>query len=197
MNKLRLATEKDAEGILNIYGPYILNTSFTFETELPTIPAFAERINNYLQNWPWLVCEIDGMIAGYAYGGRYRERTAYQWCVESSIYIHDVFQKAGVGRALYAALIEILKRQGFRNVYAVINLPNEKSVAFHEKSGFNYFATYEKVGYKLGKWKNVGWWQLSINDFNGEPTAPIKFSELNKDFLPQLFEEKSKLIKRG
>lgn len=197
MNKLRLATEKDAEGILNIYGPYILNTSFTFETELPTIPAFAERINNYLQNWPWLVCEIDGMIAGYAYGGKYRERTAYQWCVESSIYIHDDFQKAGIGKALYEALIETLKRQGYRNIYAVINLPNEKSVAFHESLGFKYFATYEKVGYKLGKWKNVGWWQLSINEFDDEPAAPIKFSELNKDFLPQLFEEKSKLIKRG
>ena len=197
MNPIRLATTKDAEGILNIYVPYILNTSFTFETELPSVPAFADRINEYLKNWPWLVCEIDGMIAGYAYGGKHRERTAYQWCVESSIYIHDDFQKAGIGKALYAALIEIFKRQGFRNVYAVINLPNDKSVKFHESCGFEYFATYENVGYKLGKWKNVGWWKLSVNEYGDEPAAPIKFSEMNKDFLPALFEEKSKLIRLG
>lgn len=194
MKNIRLATAKDAESILKIYEPYILNTSFTFETEPPSVPAFAERINEYLKSWPWLVCEINGMIAGYAYAGKHRERAAYQWCVESSIYIHDDFQKAGVGKALYAALIEILKKQGFRNVYAVINLPNEKSVAFHESFGFTYFATYEKVGYKLGKWKNVGWWQLPINEYNDEPAPPIKFPELNKDFLPQLLAQKSKLI---
>jgi phosphinothricin acetyltransferase len=92
-------------------------------------------------------------------------------------------------------LIEILSKQGFRNVYAVINLPNDNSVQFHENCGFEYFATYEKVGYKLGKWKNVGWWKLSVNEYGNEPAAPIKFSELNKDFLPVLFAEKSKLIR--
>ncbi|MBS1919393.1 MAG: N-acetyltransferase [Bacteroidetes bacterium] len=193
---IRLATPLDAQDILNIYAPYIRNTSFTFETEIPSLSDFANRINDYLKQWPWLVCEINGMIAGYAYGGKYRERTAYQWCVESSIYIHDDFQKNGIGKTLYDVLIEILNRQGFRNVYAVINLPNEKSVAFHESLGFTYFAIYEKVGYKLGKWKNVGWWQLSINEYGDEPKPPITFSELNKDFLPALLEEKSKMIKR-
>lgn len=187
MSLVRLATPEDAAGILAIYAPYIANTSFTFETELPSVNDFAERIRNYLIQWPWLVCEANGMITGYAYATRYRERTAYQWCVESSIYIHDDFQKAGIGKILYTALFEILKRQGFNNVYAVINLPNEKSVAFHEKLGFHYFATYEKVGYKLGKWKNVGWWQLSLNTYGDEPAAPVKFSDLPKDFLPELF----------
>ena len=192
---IRIATENDAEGILSIYQPYIENTSFTFETEVPTLDAFKERINTYLINFPWLVCEINNVIGGYAYGGKHRERTAYQWCVESSIYIHDDFQKCGIGKALYLALIEILRKQGFRNVYAVINLPNDNSVKFHENCGFEYFATYEKVGYKLGKWKNVGWWKLSINEYGDEPAAPIKFSELNKNFLPALFTEKSKLIR--
>lgn len=194
MAVIRLANEKDAAGILAIYAPYIQNTSFTFETELPSIEAFAEKINTYLINWPWLVCETDGIIAGYAYATRYRERVAYQWCTESSVYIHDNYLRAGIARALYTALFEILKRQGFRNVYAVINLPNDRSVAFHESCGFKYFATYEKVGYKLGKWKNVGWWQLSINDYEDEPATPIKFSELNKDFLPALFQEQVKKI---
>ena len=190
MTVLRLATPADAKGILEIYAPYITKTSFTFEIEVPSIEEFAERIKTYLINWPWLVCEVDGKIAGYAYGARYRERVAYQWCTESSIYIHDDFQKTGIGKLLYKTLFDILKRQGFRNVYAVINLPNEKSVAFHEKLGFTYFATYEQVGYKLGKWKNVGWWRLIVNEFEDEPAAPMKFSDLDKDFLPTLFEEK-------
>ncbi|TMI66096.1 MAG: N-acetyltransferase family protein [Bacteroidetes bacterium] len=195
MANIRLATTHDAAGILEIYAPYIENTSFTFETEVPSLEDFQKRISDYLINWPWVVCEIDGVITGYAYGAKYRERTAYQWCVESSIYIHDDFLKHKIGKALYEALIEILKRQGYRNIYAVINLPNDRSVKFHESCGFTYFATYEKVGYKLGKWKNVGWWQLSINEYGMDPLAPIKFSELKKDFLQDLFEEKSKMIR--
>jgi phosphinothricin acetyltransferase len=189
MTVLRLATPAHAKGILNIYAPYIQNTSFTFETEVPSIEQFEERIRTYLLNWPWLVCEIDGVIAGYAYATRHRERTAYQWCVETSVYVHDGYQKKGIAKTLYTSLFEILKKQGFRNVYAVINLPNDKSVGFHESFGFEYFATYEKVGYKLGKWKNVGWWKLSINEYGDEPAAPIKFSELNKDFLPAVFDK--------
>jgi len=195
MIDLRLATEKDAPGILAIYAPYIESTSFTFETGTPTKEAFEERIRTYLQNWPWLVCEVDGVIAGYAYATRYRERTAYQWCTESSVYIHDDFQRGGIARALYTGLFEILKRQGFRNIYAVINLPNDKSVAFHESCGFEYFATYEKVGYKLGKWKNVGWWRLIVNEFGMEPAAPIKFADLDKTFLPALLAGKVKEIR--
>jgi L-amino acid N-acyltransferase YncA len=196
MNLIRLATPADAKGILNIYAPYIVNTSFTFETDVPSIEEFAERIKIYLLNWPWLVYEIDGLIAGYAYATRYRERTAYQWCVESSVYIHDDFQKMGIAKALYTTLMEILKKQGFRNVYAVINLPNDKSVAFHESCGFQYFATYEKVGYKLGKWKNVGWWRLIINEFGDEPAAPIKFSELGNEFLTGIFKNAANPVKK-
>lgn len=196
MTIIRLATTNDAQGILNIYTPYIEDTSFTFETEVPSVEEFAERIKTYLINWPWIVCEMDGIITGYAYATRHRERTAYQWCVESSIYIHDNFQRAGIARTLYTALFDILKLQGFRNVYAVINLPNEKSVAFHETLGFNYFATYENIGYKSGKWKSVGWWKLSINEYGDEPSTPIKFSEMNKGFLSALFAEKGKGLKK-
>lgn len=178
MIPIRLAVPADAQQILDIYGPYIRDTSFTFETEVPSVDAFAERIHSYSQHWPWLVCEMDDIIVGYAYGARYRERTGYQWCVESSVYIHDRFQKTGIATALYTTLFELLKKQGYRNVYAVINLPNEKSVAFHEKMGFTHFATYEKVGYKLGKWKDVGWWQLVVNEYGEDPEPPVTFCEL-------------------
>lgn len=183
---IRLAEPADAEGILAIYAPYIANTSFTFETDVPSLNDFAERISTYQLQWPWLVCEIDGTIAGYAYATRHRERVAYQWSVESSVYIHDDHLRAGIAQALYTALFAILKEQGFRNVYAVINLPNDRSVAFHERCGFTYFATYEKVGYKLGKWKNVGWWRLIINEFGDEPQAPVRFAELEKTRIREI-----------
>src|SRR5712691_1555962 len=101
MNTIRLARPSDAMSILGIYAPYILNTSFTFETEVPTNESFAQRIISCLEDWPWLVCEIDGVPAGYAYAARHRERAAYQWCVESSVYVHDNFQQRGAARSLY------------------------------------------------------------------------------------------------
>lgn len=176
---IRLATPADAGGILDIYAPYIADTSFTFETEVPSVAAFAERIRSYLHNWPWLVCEAGGRIAGYAYSSRYRERTGYQWCVECSVYVHDDYLRRGVGRALYTPLFEMLKRQGFRNVFAVINLPNDRSVRFHESLGFQWFATYDHVGYKLGNWKDVGWWRLTINDYTDGPAPPTRFADMD------------------
>lgn len=184
---IRLATIADAPGILAIYVPYIQNTSITFETDVPSVQDFAERIDHYLELAPWLVYELDGEIAGYAYASRYRERVAYQWSIECSVYVHDDFQKRRIAAKLYSALIAILKQQGFCTVYAVINLPNEKSVAFHEKMGFIYFATYNNVGYKLGKWKNVGWWQLQLNEYVNEPAAPILFSQMNNFDFASLF----------
>jgi L-amino acid N-acyltransferase YncA len=186
MAVIRLATPADAQGILDIYAPYILHTSLTFETEVPHLDAFRERIRSYLIHWPWLLCEEDGTIMGYAYASRYRERTGYQWCVETSVYIRENFQKRGIGSSLYRTLIEILKQQGYRNVYAVINLPNDASVKFHERLGFRWFASYENVGYKLGTWKTVGWWHLAINGYSDNPPPPVKFSELDKNLVLQI-----------
>jgi L-amino acid N-acyltransferase YncA len=180
---IRIATEDDAIEILNIYAPYITDTSFTFEMDVPTITDFKKRIRNYLETYPWLVYEVNGEIAGYAYAARHRERVAYQWCTESSIYVHAKYRGIDIGRKLYSALTEILKLQGFRNVYAVINLPNDKSVSFHERCGFKWFATYENVGYKLGRWKNVGWWKLQVNEYKDDPTPPIKFPDLDRSLL--------------
>ena len=189
---IRLANKKDAKDILAIYAPYIQNTSLTFETEVPSVEAFAERIESYLKKWPWLVFEMDGKIVGYAYATKHRERTAYQWSVESSVYIHDDYMRHGIAKTLYETLFAILKTQGFRNVYAVINLPNDRSVAFHEKCGFEYFTTFEQVGYKLGRWKNVGWWRLVVNEFTDEPEAPVDLSEMDKDVVEGMIEMNNK-----
>lgn len=183
---IRLARPEDTSSILEIYAPYIRDTSITFETEVPSESEFAGRIRTYMINFPWLVFEKDQKVAGYAYAARYRERAAYQWGVECSVYIHPEFHRAGIARQLYQALFRILKFQGFTTVYAVINLPNDSSVALHETLGFHHFATYEKVGYKLGRWKNVGWWQLTLNDYIDNPPPVTKFSEISTSAIDRL-----------
>jgi phosphinothricin acetyltransferase len=186
---IRLANPTDAVAMLAIYAPYIRHTSLTFETGVPAVADFANRIRSYLENWPWIVYEKDGQVLGYAYASRYRERVAYQWSVECSVYIHDDHFRSGIAKKLYTPLFSILKTQGFTTVYAVINLPNDRSVAFHESMGFSYFATFKKVGYKLGKWKDVGWWQLQLNDYADEPSPPKKFSALDNEMVEKLLAE--------
>lgn len=187
---IRLAHPQDAAAILDIYSPFIRDTSLTFEIDVPSVDEFASRIQSYLVNWPWLVCEVEGRMAGYAYASRYRERAGYQWSVECSVYIHPDFFRMGIASDLYSVLFSILKAQGYRNVYAVINLPNDSSVAFHQSMGFYFFAVYENVGYKLGKWKNVGWWQLTLNDYSNEPSPPVRFADLDKGVVGQLIHKR-------
>jgi L-amino acid N-acyltransferase YncA len=186
MNKIRLAKTDDASGLLEIYGPHIINSAITFETEIPSVSDFGQRIITYQQNWPWLVYEMDGIIAGYAYATKHRDRAAYQWCVESSVYIHPDFQQKGIAKKLYMILFEILKHQGCRNVYAGITLPNDKSVAFHKSFGFSWIADYENIGFKLGKWNTVSWWQLQLNGYSDDPVAPIKFPQVATSFLSKV-----------
>ena len=183
MDTIRLAKPADADVLLAIYAPYIIHTAFTFETEVPSTEDFEHRIITYQQNWPWLVYEINGVIAGYAYASKHRERAAYQWCVESSVYVHNDFQQKGIAKALYKTLFEILKYQGCRNVYAGITLPNDKSVAFHKNFGFTWLAEYKNIGYKLNKWNTVSWWQLQLNDYSDNPAAPIKFPDIDISLL--------------
>jgi L-amino acid N-acyltransferase YncA len=194
MNTIRLANVSDAESILAIYAPYIVKTSFTFDTDVPDGKSFAQRIISYQQSWPWLVCEIDGAVAGYAYASKHRERTAYQWCVESSVYVHDNFQRRKIANALYDALFAVLKHQGCRNVYAGITLPNDKSIAFHKNIGFTWVADYKNIGYKLNQWSTVSWWQLQLNDYSNNPEEPLKFPFVESSLLQNIFDEKSKMI---
>jgi phosphinothricin acetyltransferase len=186
MNTIRRAKPADADALLSIYAPYIAGSAFTFETEVPSTAAFAKRIEVYQENWPWLIFEIDGIIAGYAYATKHRERTAYQWCVESSVYVNDDYQKRGIAKALYTALFSILKYQGCRNVYAGITLPNDKSISFHKKYGFMWIADYKNIGYKLSKWHTVSWWQMQLNDYSNEPEAPLKFPQVDATFLESI-----------
>ena len=178
MNKIRPALSTDTSSILDIYAPYILNTTVSFETSVPTIKDFSERIIANEESWPWLVYESEGVIAGYAYASKHRERAAYQWCVETSVYLDDRFQQKGIATKLYQTLFAILKYQGCRNVYAGITLPNEKSVHFHEKMGFKKIADYKNIGYKFNGWHTVRWYELQLNDYTDSPTPFKKWKEI-------------------
>jgi phosphinothricin acetyltransferase len=187
MVQVRVANASDARQILEIYTPYILGTAFTFETEVPSEAEFKERMQKYLHARPWLVCTLDGSVICYVYASGHRERAAYQWCCESSVYTKKDFQGMGIGRELYKVLFLILKMQGYRNIYAGITLPNEPSIKLHEKCGFTHFATYDNIGYKLGEWKNVGWWKLSVNHYDRKPSPPIAFGEMDPILFNEIF----------
>jgi len=192
--EVRMAKKEDASQILEIYSPSILTSTTSFETMVPSVADMQNRIEACLQKYPWIVCEVDGKIAAYVYASKHREREAYQWTCESSVYVHSDFKGKGIGGELYEALFQLLELQGFRNVYAGIALPNEASVRLHEKCGFVHFTTYENVGYKFGDWHTVGWWKLQVNDYDPEPPPPLKLSQLSAENVSGLFKEKARKI---
>ena len=176
MATIRMATEDDAAGVQAIYAPIVRTTAISFELEPPTVSDMRRRIVETLQGWPWLVCEQRGAVLGYVYASLYRVRFAYQWSVDVTVYIGEQHRRCGVGRALYTALFRLLTLQGFYNAYAGITLPNVGSVALHESLGFEPVGVYRSVGFKLGSWHDVGWWQLALQPRALPPDPP---SDLN------------------
>lgn len=194
MTNVRLATTNDAQEILEIYSHSILDTAISFETEVPSVEEMQKRIGSCLEIFPWIVCAVNGKVAGYVYASKHRERKAYQWSCDCTVYIHEDFKGKGIGKALYELLFRLLKLQGFRNVYAGITLPNEASVRIHEKCGFEKFAEYENVGYKFDNWHTVGWWKLQINNYDLNPPPPLKLSELGSETLQSQFHRTAQAI---
>ncbi|MEH2394565.1 MAG: arsinothricin resistance N-acetyltransferase ArsN1 family B [Nostoc sp.] len=177
---IRLANESDALKMLAIYAPVVRETSISFEIEPPSETEFQGRIKNYQQQMPWLVCQINGELLGYAYATPYRTRAAYQWSVESSVYVNVEHRRKGVAKALYSSLFQLLQLQGFYNVFAAIALPNPASVAVHEAVGFSPVGVFCKVGYKFSEWHDVGWWQLSLQQQPLPVNPPLSLLELQK-----------------
>src|SRR5215207_1250109 len=194
MIQVRIASPDDAPGILKIYAPYILTTAFSFETVVPDIGQFEQRITAGLLRFPWIVCTKKDAVAAYVYASAHREREAYQWSCECSVYVADDCKGLGIGKELYMLLFQLLKMQGMKNVYAAITLPNDASVRLHEKCGFRHFATYDHIGYKLGTWHNVGWWKLQLNDYDLKPPPPLRFSQLDPSLYSTLFETAAQRI---
>jgi L-amino acid N-acyltransferase YncA len=178
MATVRFAEAGDAAAIAEIYRPEVEASAISFETEAPDAAEMARRIAATLERVPWLVCARADEVLGYAYASRHRERAAYRWCVDASAYVHLDWRRHGVGRALYTALFALLVEQGFYAAHAGITLPNRASVALHESVGFRPVGVYPRVGYKLGAWHDVGWWQLPLRERVGEPPPPRPLPEI-------------------
>jgi phosphinothricin acetyltransferase len=172
--RVRPANAADAAACLDIYRPYVLDTVISFETEVPTVEQMADRISRAHE---WLVLDADNVVTGYAYAAQFNPRAAYRWAVETTIYLAPSVRRTGGGRMLYTELLRRLADRGFRRAFAGIAQPNEASNALHKAFGFRPVGYYPRVGWKLGAWRDVEWWQLDLlgpseNEADPEPPSP-------------------------
>lgn len=187
MIKLRIATVEDARELLGIYTPFIEKTAVTFEYEIPSVEEFASRIEQVLQEYPYLVAQMDGKIVGYAYAGRFKPRIGYRWAVETSVYVDESKKKMGIGKALYQALEEILKLQNILNMNACVAYPIKEdehlttnSAQFHKRLGFRVVGEFHQSGYKFNRWYNMIWVEKHIGE-HVENQPPIRlFDEVRE-----------------
>jgi len=161
---IRDATAADSGALLAIYAPFVRDTAVSFELEAPTAEAFVERIVRAQSKWAWLVAERDGGVAGYAYGSPFRDRAAYRFSVEVSVYVAPDSRGTGIGRSLYETLFAILVAKGFCTAFAGITVPNDPSVSFHRALGFTEVGVFRRAGWKLGAWHDVSWWQRPLRE---------------------------------
>ncbi len=194
--QIRVVQQKDVQDILDIYEPFVLKSAVSFEENVPDIDEMWHRISSIVNELPYLVCEINSKVVAYVYASNHRQRGAYRWSKEVSVYVHPNFRKNKIASALYFCLFEILKVQGITNVLAGITVPHSSSIDFHEKLGFKKVAEYEAVGFKLGQWHNVGWWEMKL--FHELPVPKeiiIPFPAIqNSPFIKNIFEQGKELI---
>ena len=178
---LRIATEEDVPEILDIYAPYILTTTITFEYDVPTEAEFLQRFREITARFPWLVWEEDGKILGYAYASAPFSRRAYDWCAEPSIYLRPEARGRGLGKKLYAALEEILAAQGFAVSYAIITSENVSSIAFHEVLGYRKCGFLDNCGLKFGRWLGVYWLEKRLKSVEIPTKPPVAWQVFMQD----------------
>ena len=170
---VRAATPRDAAAMQAIYAPVVEDTVISFEATPPTVDEFASRIQVTTERFPWLAAEVDGEVVGYAYAGRHQERAAYRWSVDVSLYVAAGWRGRGAGTVLYGVLFDELRALGYVSAYAGITLPNDASVAVHQKLGFVPVARFPDVGFKHGSWHDVGWWHLALQVPPAAPAEPV------------------------
>jgi phosphinothricin acetyltransferase len=170
--RLRDATGGDAEACATIYAPYVTGTAVSFELEPPTAADMAGRIASAGDRHAWLVLEDGGRVVGFAYGQPFRERAAYRWACETSVYLEVGRRRTGGGRVLYEALLARLGERGYRRAFAGMTLPNPASEGLHRALGFEPVGVYRKVGWKHGAWHDVAWVQKAIDSDQDPPAEP-------------------------
>lgn len=161
---IRDARASDANALLDIYAPFVTGTAVSFELTPPTVAEFEARISSAQSQWAWLVAERGGEVVGYAYASAFRTRAAYRFTVETSAYVHPAHRGHGVAGALYRRLFAVLIEKGYCNAYAGIALPNDASVAFHKSLGFTPVGVFHRGGWKFGKWHDISWWEIALQD---------------------------------
>ncbi len=175
--------DRDAERIAAIYLPVVERTAASFEEVAPDTAQTRRRMANTLRRTPWLVAERSGRVVGFGYAGPHRSRPAYRWSVEVSAYVGAPERGRGVGRALYAFLLPLLREQAYVHAYAAVTLPNPASEALHERAGFRRFAVFDDVGHKLGAWHSVAWYEVRLAAPGQPPAEPVAFPDLPADRL--------------
>ena len=178
---IRFAATDDVAQMLAIYTPYVENTTFSFEYTPPSYETFLTRFTKYTAQLPWLVWEEGGKVLGYAYGSLPFERAAYAWCAEVSVYLAPHAHGRGIGRKLYAVLEEILWRQGYRKIYALVTSENTGSLAFHQKVGYRFCAEFSNCGFKFGRWLGVTWLEKQSNTVEIPSGFPVPWSSIVKN----------------
>jgi phosphinothricin acetyltransferase len=184
---IRIAHADDAAAVHDIYTPSVLHGVETFETELPGIDTMRERILTRLRHYPWIVWEEEGRVLAYAYASRFRERAAYDWIAETSIYVHADARRRGIARKLYGTLLEVMRLQGINQAVGVITLPGQSSVTMHESMGFTPAGVWRSSGYKLEQWWDVGVWQKQLQPTQTPPRPVTPFPAVDADRLQTLF----------
>ena len=174
---IRLATSDDAHAVAAIYAPFCETNAVSFEEVAPSPDVMRSRIQAVGAERPWIVLEDDDIV-GYAYAAPHHERAAYRWSVSTAIYVSTAHHRRGAGRALYMALFELLRALGYHNATAGITLPNAASIRLHEAFGFSLIGIYRNIGYKLGEWRDVAWYQATIQPPSVEPGTPKSIREL-------------------
>jgi len=179
---IRFALPADAARLAAIYAPSVVDCETSFEIAPPDAAEMARRIAAGSAFFPWLVCEAEGNVVGYAYAGAHRAREAYRWSVDVSAYVDGSAHRRGVGRALYAALFELLALQGFKTAYAGITQSNAKSIAMHRALGFTDVGVFKHVGYKVGRWHDVGWYARDLAALgDGAPAELVAIGDVPAD----------------
>lgn len=186
--KFRLAKETDAKEILAIYAPYINMDNITFEYEVPNIIEFRQRIAKVITKYPYIVALYQGKIVGYTYASTFRDRIAYNWGLETSIYLTPEVKGQKLGKKLYTKLEQILKIQHITNLVASITYPNPQSIAFHEKMGYKKIAHFTKCGYKQGKWYDMIFMEKFINKHESPAKEIIYIEDIDKTIIDKILQ---------
>jgi phosphinothricin acetyltransferase len=193
---IRTAQKNDVPAMQRIYAPYVSGTAVSFEYDVPTVAEMARRFDDISPRFPWLVCDIGGTAAGYAYACRHETDAAYAWNAEISVYVDAAHHRKGIAAALYRCMMPLLAMQGYVNLYASITGANDKSLAFHRALGFAEVGTFRRAGYKLGAWHDVVWLKKALRDFPDSPKPPVGFAALNTAAVAAVLDEHTQALRR-